>query len=267
MKTTTAVVLGASSGVGSMITRQFANTHGRVYGFHRGHYNESADGIVRDFDNVIMATMDAGTTYHDVVECVAKLETDSEYMGDGIDVVVHSLSGAAVGSMATTKPEDVEKTFNRLAHSYLWWVQRLLKTRLLAHGCTFVALLNPCPDFYLTNSGVIGAAKAALESYVKLLGCELARYGNGKHRTVGIRFSTVITPALEKLMPESIPGLKKLHRVLQPQGRIQDSLDVAEVVHALTQPGAHWINGTIVDATGAGPRMLMDYAFRSAAKL
>ena len=37
-----------------------------------------------------------------------------------------------------------------------------------------VALSSPCVDFYLRNSGVIGAAKAALESYVKTLAVEFA---------------------------------------------------------------------------------------------
>ncbi len=230
-----------------------------VVGFHRGHYQSGAR-MLRHC-GVTMLEADCGTMYSDVGVAIELLEQNMpEY---SIGLVVHSISGASVGSNLSVSPLDVEKTFNRLAHSYLWWVQGLLKTGLLARNCTFVALSNPCPDFYLSNSGVIGAAKSALEAYVRHLGCELASSG---YRTVGLRFSTVVTPALERLMPQAIPGLVRLHNHIQPQGRMQTGEDIGEIVRAISAPGTSWLNGTVIDATGGAPTMLMDEAFRSAAR-
>jgi enoyl-[acyl-carrier-protein] reductase (NADH) len=222
---------------------------------------EDVAKLEREHVNTIFPKMDAGSMFSDVVSCVDWL--GERVSTQNIDVVVHSISGASVGRALNTSPLGVEKTFNRLAHSYLWWVQRLLQTNLLAPHCTFVALSNPCPDFYLDNTGVIGAAKAALETYVKTLGVELGRLG---HRAVGVRFSTVVTPALEKVMPAAIPGLRTLHQYIQPFGYITTCDDIAHIVASLVKLDTPFINATVIDATGGAPYMLMDYAFHQAAK-
>jgi len=258
----TAIVLGASSGVGYHIAKALAQDCG-VVGFHRGHYPDGAQRLTQDHD-VLMLEADCGTVPDDVADAIELLE--QHVAKQSVAVLVHSLSGASVGPLVTQNPAAIERTFNRLAHSYFWWVQGLLKTQLLAPSCTFVALSNPCPDFYLANTGVIGAAKAALEAYVRLLGCELGNYGQGLHRAVGIRFSTVLTPALEKVMPAAIPGLVKLHNEIQPQHRMQTAENVAEIVRSIALQDTPWINGTTIDATGGAPLMLMNYAFKSASR-
>lgn len=256
----TAVVLGASSGVGFHVAMELKLRRAYdVIGFHRGHYPEGVKYL--NYQGVQTLNADAGSTPADVDLCVELLALNARPYSIGC--VVHSLSGASVGESLTTSAANVEKTFNRLAHSFLYWVQELLNTNLLAQECVFIALSNPCPDFYLTNSGVIGPAKAALEAYVKNIG-SLVPMSN--HRAIGVRFSTVVTPALEKVMPEAIHGLKKLHMRIQPQGRMQTAAEIGELVAELTRPELKWLNGNIVDATGGAPGMLMDFAFRQAAK-
>lgn len=176
-----------------------------------------------------------------------------------VDVLVHSLSGASVGNILHQTPNQAEQTFNCLAHSFLWWVQGLYVTGMLAPGARIIALSNPCPDFYLRNSGVIGSAKAALESYVKSLAAELGPEG---YRVNCIRFSTVLTPALAKVMPEAgLMHMHKLHKSIVPAGRMQTADDVAKFVSLMVREESAWMNGAIVDLTGGAPSMLMDYAF------
>jgi NAD(P)-dependent dehydrogenase (short-subunit alcohol dehydrogenase family) len=259
----TAVVLGASSGVGYHIAHALKSGPWprEVIGFHRGHYQSGARNLRHN--GVMMLEADCGTMYSDVGIAIELLEQNAA--ANSIGLVVHSITGASTGSVIGSSPLAIEKTFNRLAHSYLWWAQGLLKTNLLAKECVFLALTNPCPSFFLSNTGVIGAAKAALEAYVVHLGCELGL--NHQLRFVGLRFSTVLTPALEKVLPQAaIYGLSRLHNAIQPQGRMQTGEDIGELVRAITSPDARWLNGTIVDGTGGAPAMLMDYAFRAAAK-
>jgi NAD(P)-dependent dehydrogenase (short-subunit alcohol dehydrogenase family) len=175
-----------------------------------------------------------------------------------IDVFVHSLSGASLGPALAQDERAVARTFNLLAHSFLWWTQELVNLKLLsARGAHLLALSNPCPDFYLQNTGVIGAAKAALEAYVRALAVEL---GPRWHQVNAMRFSTVLTPALLKVLgPEAVRGLEQLHQRIVPANRIMTAGDVADLVALHLKD--RWTNGAILDATGGATLTLMDKAF------
>jgi NAD(P)-dependent dehydrogenase (short-subunit alcohol dehydrogenase family) len=250
-----AVVLGASTGVGAAIATRLADNDYDVIGFHRGgHPAEAARVPIAH-----MAVQDVGRD----ATCVEKgLATVRDLVGSHrVAVLVHSLSGAATGDALVMSPERVERTFNHLAHSFLWWAQGLSASGLLAPNAMLVALTNPLPEFYLTNSGVIGAAKAALEAYVRILAVEM---GDDDVRVNGVRFSTVMTPALRKVVGESgAASLDQLHRLIVPAGRMTTAVEIAEVVARLVQTPL--INGAIIDATAGATSTLLDYAFQAGA--
>lgn len=259
------IVLGCSSGVGAAIARRLATLGYGVVGFHRGNHPEEAaatEAAIRACAvPCYIRQADAGSTQMAAADAFAPMA------GGFVDkrqvrVLVHSLSGASMGDAMLMSSEKVEKTFNNLAHSFLWWVQWLVRAERFHPNATAIALSNPCPDFYLRSSGVVGPAKAALEAYVGTLACEL----RGKPTVNAIRFSTVVTPALRKVMPSAIERLDTLHKAIVPAGRIQECDDVADAVDLLLSPQAAWLNGAIIDATGGSPRMLMDYAFHGARK-
>lgn len=251
----TAVVLGVSSGVGAAIAEMLAQADYNVVGIHRGHHVAEADALEAKYKNITIERMDGGSSYEEAQEAFNLLEP---YMlRESVEVIVHSLSGASLGGALMMIPARVETTFNCLAHSLVWWTRWLKLHDYFASNARVIALSNPCPDFYLRSSGVIGAAKAALESYVKTLAVEL----KGQPTVNCLRFSTVVTPALEKVMPTAIERLQDLHKAIVPAGRIQTTADVAQLVKMLISPEAQWINGAIIDGTGGAPYMLMDRSF------
>jgi NAD(P)-dependent dehydrogenase (short-subunit alcohol dehydrogenase family) len=113
-----------------------------------------------------------------------------------VAVLVHSLSGAAIGSFLggdgkAFEPRQFERTFNYLAHSFAYWAQALHADDLLAPGAALLGLTNTLGESLLHNTGLIGAAKAALEMYVRQLALELGPLG---HRVNLLKFGTVMTP-------------------------------------------------------------------------
>lgn len=250
-----AVVLGASVGVGAAIMRQLAPNYDLV-GFHRGKHRLEADQLRHEIQTsgaaCGMFVLDVGSSKHDVDNGLRMVGNRGP-----VSVMVHSVSGASLGPMLQTSEGGITTTFNRLAHSFLWWVQGLHSQGLLNDNASIIALSNPCPDFYLRNSGVIGAAKAALEAYVRVLAVEL---GGAGHRVNCVRFSTVKTPALEAVVPPvAFSKLEDLHHSIIPARRMMTADDVAKFVALLVQD--QWMNGAIVDLTGGATSTLMDYAF------
>ena len=114
--------------------------------------------------------------------------------------------------------EQFEKTFNYLAHSFAYWAQALHERDLLAPGARLLGLTNVLHDSLLHNAGLIAAAKAALQMYVRHLALELGPLG---HRVNLLKFGTIVTPALRaELGPAGIARLEAAVNEMIPAGRI-----------------------------------------------
>lgn len=248
----TILVLGASAGVGAEIALEFWSRGYHVIGFHRGHYPEYVHRLSL-LDNITYIQSDAGTSMQSMMVAAGQLREC--LAGRKIDIVVHALSGAAVGPALTMNFDSTSKTFNRLAHSFLWWAQWLEGCDYFSADSQMWALTSPCPDFYLKNTGVIGAAKGALEGYVRILAAELPHT-----RVNALKFSTVRTPALDRVLGETDrQRLKEVHDFLLPKTGMLTVYDIGIIFYGLTQ--IPLIDGAIIDATGGAVNMLMDYAF------
>jgi NAD(P)-dependent dehydrogenase (short-subunit alcohol dehydrogenase family) len=233
-----------------------------VFGIHRGHHAEDAaalaDDIRRDGRSAVMHVADAGTP-DGVVACAAAVR---ERVGTGrIAVVVHSLSGASLGHFLSERgdpfhPKQFDKTFNYLAHSFAYWAQALHEGHLLAPGALILGLTNALHDQVLHNCGLVAAAKAALQTYVRYLAIELGRVG---HRVNLLKFGTVVTPALRTVLgPGALARMEATHADMIPAGRMCTLEEVAGIVTTLARPECAWFNGATIDYTGGMTLRLFD---------
>ncbi len=258
-----AIVLGASAGTGAAIAAAVARDPGlHVFGVHRGHYPDDAAAVAEAVRaagrRVEMHVGDAGTA--DAAWAIA--ERFRALAGTRrVSLLVHSLSGASLGRFLDTHgdrltPRNVEKTFNYLAHSFLYWAQAAHELDLLAPHAHVLGLTNVLHDSLLHNTGLVAASKAALDMYMKHLAIELGRFG---HRVNLLKFPTVVTPALHALMgPEAIRRVDEVHKELIPAGRICTVDDVARFVSVLARPETQWVNGAMIDFTGGMMLRLLD---------
>lgn len=258
-----ALVLGVSTGSGAAIARAVARQPGLdIVGFHRGHYPEDAAVLEADIRGlgrrVDLYAADAGKP-ETIPGCVDLVE---ERTGKrGISLVVHSLSGASLGHFLSSKgdafePRHFEKTFDYLAHSFAYWAQHLHERDLLAPGALVLGLTNVLDEEILHNLGLVAAAKAALETYVRYLAVELGRHG---HRVNLLQFGTVVTPALRTVMGEgALARMDAVHREMIPAGRMCTVEEVADFVPLLLDGRASWFNGATIDITGGMTLRLFD---------
>jgi NAD(P)-dependent dehydrogenase (short-subunit alcohol dehydrogenase family) len=258
-----ALVLGASTGTGAAVARALARDPGLdVFGVHRGHYPDDAHALAADVQalgrSAILHVADAGTP-DGVQACAAVV---AERLGRGsVGVMVHALSGASVGHFLSTRgdafhPKQFEKTFNYLAHSFAYWAQALHEGGLLAPGALLLGLTNALHDHTLHNTGLIAAAKAALQMYVRYLAIEFGRHG---HRVNLLQFGTVVTPALHRVLgPGAIERMEAVHAEMIPAGRMCRLDEVARMVSVLARAEAAWFNGATIDYTGGMTLRLFD---------
>ena len=261
-----AIVLGASSGTGAGVARALARDPGlHVFGMHRGHFMDAAHEVTTDIEaagrRAVLHVGDAGTADGARAGAAAFRAVAGPR---SVAVVVHSLSGASIGSFLggdgrPFEPRQFERTFNYLAHSFAYWAQALHAEDLLAPGARLLGLTNTLGESLLHNTGLIGAAKAALEMYVRQLALELGPLG---HRVNLLKFGTVMTPALRTVLgPDVMSRIEAAHREMIPAGRMCTVEEVGRIVSVLAREETEWFNGATIDYTGGVTLRLMDLVF------
>ncbi|GEL70277.1 MULTISPECIES: SDR family NAD(P)-dependent oxidoreductase [Myxococcus] len=258
-----ALILGASSGTGAAIAEAVTRKPGlNVFGVHRGRYADGATQLeqrIRDAGGRSVLWQADASSPEAAEAGVAALR---EVAGPrSVKLFVHSIAGASVGRFLS-EGEDrlharrIRRTFDTMAHSFVFWVQALVNEDMLAPEARLLGLQNPLDETHLGNTGLISASKAALEMYVRYLAMELGPRG---HRVNLLKFGTVMTPALKHVYsPEALARLEAAHAKMNPAGRMGTVEDVARFVTVLAGEEAGWFNGATIDFTGGMTLRLLD---------
>lgn len=258
-----AVILGVSSGTGAAIAARVAADPGLdVFGVHRGRYQAGADEVQAQVRaagrQAVMRVADAGSAEGAAQGAEALLAAAGP---KSVRLLVHSIASASVGRFLDPEGKDLvprqfEKTFDAMAHSFVYWTQALYRRDLLAPGARVLGLTNPLSESTLHNSGLIAAAKGALEMYVRHLAMELGPEG---HRVNLLKFGTVVTPALRHVFDaDAIRHVERVHAEMIPAGRLVTLDEVADFVSLLCSERAAWFNGATIDFTGGMTNHLLD---------
>jgi NAD(P)-dependent dehydrogenase (short-subunit alcohol dehydrogenase family) len=249
-----AVVLGASSGFGASIARTLAREGMNVLGVHldRRATLAQAEGVTADVRAAGRSAVFFNVNAADAAKRDEVLDQFALMLGEGrrgaVRVLVHSLAFGAlrplVGPEAATQAQ-LEMTFDVMAHSLVHWTRGLVERELLAEGGRVFALTSSGSTRTLPHYGPVGAAKAALEAYVRQLAFELAPRGIAVN---ALRAGITDTPAARR-----IPGSEAMlaaQRARHPAGRLTTPEDVAELVALLSRPGARWLTGDVLGVDG-----------------
>ena len=249
-----ALILGATSGAGAAISRSLARDPGLdIFAMHRGNHPEQAAQIQAEVEaagrRLCYLVGDAGRPENIAAQADAVLE---QIGPRSVHIFVHSIADASVGYLATSErwlhPKQITKTFNSMAHSFVYWTQELRRRDLLAPGARLLALDNAINESLLANLSVIAAAKAALETYIRHLALELGPEG---YRVNALKFGTVETAALRWIFPpEKWEAVKAIHHRMHPAGRMVELDEVARFVSVLAGEAGGWFNSAIIDMSG-----------------
>lgn len=259
-----ALVLGCSAGTGASVARTLARRNGlNVIGFHRGRHQEGADAVqaaVRaEGVRCEMVVADAGKI-DDIPELAGRVAAILD--GQRLAVVVHALADASVSPTVHPEvgrdlhPRQIRKTFEVMAHSFMFWGQELYHLGLLAPGSQIVGLLNYLQRAVCRGGAAIAASKGALAAYVMYMAAEYAPLGV---RVNAIRFGAADTAAARHV-PDFGRSLAEFASI-NPMGRNVTTDDVADVISLLLDPRAGFVNGAIVSVDGGEERSFIQHIF------
>ncbi|WBC07493.1 SDR family oxidoreductase [Micromonospora sp. WMMA1947] len=249
------MILGASSGMGRAAALALSRAGSNIIGVHFDHgpAADSVAALVKEIEGYGVQArfwnMNAASvrTRAEVVPMVAEL-TD----GAGPRVVMHSLAfGSLVpylprtGHGSTLAQRQLEMTVDVMAHSLVYWVQDLVAAGLLRRGAKIFAMTSAGVVQALPSYGAVSAAKAALESHVRQLACELAPRGVAVN---ALRAGVTVTPSLRRI-PEHAEFVARAGRG-NPHGRLTEPEDVAETVVLLSGTDSSWLTGNTIGVDG-----------------
>lgn len=258
-----ALILGVTGGSGAAIARAVVRDPGlSVFGIHRGNWPDAARALEDDFaagrPRLHLHVGEAGTA----AAAAAGASAIFERIGPRkLKLFVHAIANASVGRLVSNGDDRldqrrIEKSFNSMAHSFVYWTQALVERDLLAPEARLLGLSNPMDDAVVRGTAAIAATKAALAAYVRHLAHELGPRG---HKVNLLKFGAVTTQAVQRTF--GVDGVKRLRHVLEqalPARRLCTAEDVGRFVSVLASDAGGWFNGATIDFTGGEFQGLMN---------
>jgi NAD(P)-dependent dehydrogenase (short-subunit alcohol dehydrogenase family) len=233
----TALVTGASTGIGRATARRFAAEGARVYitGRREAELADAAreTGAIpvvgdvsdpADLDRLFATITDAGA---------------------GLDVLFANAGGGDMAPLAELTPESFDRTFGINVRGTVFTVQKSLP--LLNPGASIVVTGSSSAHSGVAGFGVYSASKAALRQFTRVWAAELAPRG--------IRVNTLVpgptdTPGLRGLAPDATEAMLKGMAANTALGRVGSVDEVAAAALFLASAQSSFVTGSELFADG-----------------
>ncbi len=239
-ETRTAIVTGASRGIGAAIARQLAADGFRAVVNYASNAGE-AEKVVADIESAGGRAIAVRADVSDAKDVASLFERTEAELGP-VDVLVNNAGISRFGLLAEFSDEDFQRliavnltgTFNGMREG----------ARRIRDGGRIINLSTSIIGHYSPGNGLYAATKAAVEAMTHTLAKEL---GSRAITVNAVAPGPVATELL--LAGRSAEVLQRLTNDI-PLGRLGQPEDIAEVVSFLASPDSGWVNGQVIKANG-----------------
>ncbi len=246
--TRTALVTGASRGIGRAIAERLAND-GMTVAVHFGSNEAAAREVVSTIEGnggravAVRALLgtdgDAETLWAAFDEAIAQMEDV-----DGVDVLVNNAGVALRGTIEEFSAVDFDRQHAINARAPFMIVQQGLKR--MRNGGRIINISSGVTRIAVPN--VIGYAmtKGAIEAFT----LTLAKHLGSRGITVNAVAPGLVDTDINASWLRGDTAAWEAAAQVSALGQVGDVTDIADVVGFLASPGGRWVTGQVIDATG-----------------
>lgn len=244
MPTEIALVTGGIKGTGREIVKQFIARGVHVVTNYRKD-KEAAEAFQRETGNakvpihVFEADMGDAQAVHGLFDFIK-----TQY--GHLDYFVANAAATAFKPLLEIKPHHIDKTFAITVTGFLISCQRSADLMNGRNG-KIVAISGYDTHTYLPRHGVLGAAKAAMETLVKYFAIELAPLCINVN---AVNPGFLATTSTQIYMGPAYDEIKRINEAITPRHRVTNGKEIADVVMFLCSDQANWICGQTIRADG-----------------
>ncbi|MBI1172445.1 SDR family oxidoreductase [bacterium] len=239
-ETRTAIVTGASRGIGAEIARQLA-AEGIAVTVNHANSPDAAEAVVAEIVGKGGRAVAARTDLTDPAAARALFDRAEAAFGP-VDILVNNAGTMKVAPLAETDDAQID------AHVALNLAAplRLMReaSRRLGDGGRIVNLSTSVIGLYQPGYGIYAATKAGVEALTHVVAKELAPRGITVNAVAPGPVGTDLF-----FLGKSEALVEQIRR-MNPFGRLGTPEDIARVVVFLASEQAGWINGQVIRANG-----------------
>jgi 3-oxoacyl-[acyl-carrier protein] reductase len=236
----TAIVTGASKGIGAAIARRLARD-GIAVLINYASNDAAAQAVIGDIQAAGGRAVSVRADIADPATPAALFDAATQAFG-GVDVLVNNAGIMRLAPIAETEDAAFEQQFS----TNLAAVFRGMREagRRLRDGGRIINFSSSVVGLYQPRYGVYAATKSAVEAMTHVAAKELGARGITVNAVAPGPVATDLF--LTQNSPEQVAAITRMN----PFGRLGTPEDIADVVAFLAAPQSRWISGQVIRANG-----------------
>ncbi|MDJ0786881.1 MAG: SDR family oxidoreductase [Myxococcota bacterium] len=165
-----------------------------------------------------------------------------------LDVLVLNAAATAFRPLMEAKPHHLERTYAISTVGFLRAVQNAVPLMEANGGGTIVGISGADTRTYIPAHGVLAGAKAAMETMIRYLACEI---GDRGITILGANPGTIMSDSMRAMLGDAIfASSVRYEERSHPLRQAAQPEDAAASIVLLCSPAARWLHGSIVDTDG-----------------
>lgn len=239
-----ALVTGASRGIGQAVARILGAEGATVF----VHYKRQEEAA-RQVAGAISQAGGRGIPVQADLEDRQAVATLFDRVRDetgALDILVANAAATAFKPLLAVRPHNVDRTFAITVQAFIQMAQAAVPLMQGRKG-KIVAVSGYDSIRYIPGHGVLGAAKAAMESLVRYLAVELAPYGINVNAVCP---GPIETDSARFYAGERWEQIQGRLAAATPRKRVGTPEDVARIIRFLCTDDADWLCGQTLVCDG-----------------